>query len=177
MRLKNDATHFGLIAILLHWIIAVLIIGLLCVGLYMVELPISPSKLKIYGIHKATGLLVLALVVVRLCWRVINTTPKLAMPLWEVVIARIVHWAFYVLMLAMPITGWLLTSSAGLAPSFYGLFTVPTLIAPNENLRPLFANMHQWIAFALIATILLHVAAALKHHFYDKDEILKRMIS
>lgn len=177
MRLKNNKAHYGLIAILLHWIMAVLIIGLLALGLYMVQLPIGLQKLKLYGWHKEFGLLVLGLVVVRLSWRIINTTPSLSLPSWEWLAARLVHWSFYGFMLLMPITGWLISSSVGLKPSFFGLFALPTLIEPNEQWREVFEKAHQWLGYALIATIVLHVAAALKHHFINKDDILQRMIS
>lgn len=177
MRLKNSENHFGLIAILLHWIMAVLIIGLLTVGLYMVSMPISLEKLKYYGWHKEFGLLVLALAIVRLSWRIINVTPNLSLPWYEKLAARLVHWAFYVFLFAMPISGWLVTSAAGLAPSFFGLFTLPTLVAPNQELLQQFEFVHKCLAYTLIATIVLHACAALKHHFIDKDDILRRMIS
>ncbi|WP_347252053.1 cytochrome b [Legionella sp.] len=177
MRIKNTETHFGTVAILLHWIIALLIIGLLILGLYMVELPISLEKLKLYGWHKEYGLLALALVIIRLGWRLINITPALSLPLWEKIAARTVHWAFYGFMLAMPLTGWLITSSAGLPASFFGLFTLPDLVAPNEENRHLFEELHRWIGYGLIVTIILHTLAALKHHFVNKDDILRRMIS
>lgn len=177
MRLKNSESHFGLVAIVLHWVMAFLIIGLLAVGLYMVELPIGLQKLKLYGWHKEYGLLVLALVVVRLSWRIINATPQLALPWWEKLAARLVHWAFYGFMFAMPISGWLVTSAAGLPASFFGLFTLPNLIAPNEELLQFFQWAHQWLGYGLIAAIFLHASAALKHHFINKDDILRRMIS
>jgi len=177
MRIKNNDTHFGVIAILLHWIIAFLIIGLLILGLYMVELPISLEKLKLYGWHKEYGLLVLALAIIRLAWRLINITPNLSLPLWEKIAARTVHWAFYGFMFAMPITGWLITSSAGLPASFFGLLTMPDLVAPNEEKRQFFEELHRWIGYGLIATIALHILAALKHHFINKDDILRRMLS
>ncbi|KTD50469.1 cytochrome b561 transmembrane protein [Legionella quinlivanii] len=177
MRLKNSNSHFGLVAILLHWIMAVLIIGLLVIGIYMVELPISLQKLKLYGWHKEYGLLALALVVVRLCWRIINISPELSLPRYEIIAARIVHWAFYGFMFAMPITGWLITSAAGLPASFFGLFTLPNLIAPNEEQRQLYELVHEWLGYGLIVTILLHASAALKHHFINRDNVLRRMIS
>ncbi|HGI8166039.1 TPA: cytochrome b [Legionella pneumophila] len=177
MRLKNSESHFGLVAILLHWVMAILIIGLLALGLYMVELPISLQKLKLYGWHKEYGLLVLALVIVRLSWRIINSTPQLTLPWWEKLAARLMHWAFYGFMFAMPISGWLITSAAGLPASFFGLFTLPNLIAPNEAWREFFEWAHQWLGYGLIAAIFLHVSAALKHHFINKDDILRRMIS
>lgn len=177
MRMKNGETYFGIVAILFHWLMAILIIGLLGLGLYMVELPISVEKIKLYGWHKEFGFLVLMLAILRLVWRLINITPQLALPLLEKLAARVVHWAFYGFMFAMPITGWLLTSATGFPVSFFGLFTIPTLIAPNDAQRLFFASVHQWIAYAFIATIILHIAAALKHHFINKDDILRRMIS
>lgn len=177
MHLKNSKNHFGLISILLHWIMAFLIIGLLAEGLYMVSLSISLQKLKLYGWHKEYGLLVLGLVIVRLSWRLINAVPQLSLPWLELLAARLVHYAFYAFMFAMPVTGWLLTSAAGLPPSFFGLFTLPALVAPNQELLHLFEWVHKWLGYGLIATIFLHTSAALKHHFINKDDILRRMIS
>ncbi|RAP35713.1 cytochrome B [Legionella quinlivanii] len=177
MLLKNSNNHFGLVAILLHWIMAILIIGLLIMGIYMVELPISLQKLKLYGWHKEYGLLALALVIVRLCWRIINISPELSLPRYEIIAARLVHWAFYGFMFAMPITGWLITSAAGLPASFFGLFTLPNLIAPDEEQRQFYELVHEWLGYGLIVTILLHASAALKHHFINRDNILRRMIS
>lgn len=177
MLIKNTENRFGVVAISLHWVMALLIIGMLAVGLYMVNLPVGLQKLKLYGLHKACGFLVLGLVTIRLIWRLLNTTPQLSLPWWEKVAARLAHVALYGFMFAMPITGWLVTSAAGFPASFFGLFTIPTLIAPNEELLPWFSMAHEWIAYGLIATILVHTAAALKHHFIDKDDILKRMMS
>lgn len=177
MLLKNSNNHFGLVAILFHWIMAILIIGLLIMGIYMVELPISLQKLKLYGWHKEYGLLALALVIVRLCWRIINISPELSLPRYEIIAARLVHWAFYGFMFAMPITGWLITSAAGLPASFFGLFTLPNLIAPDEEQRQFYELVHEWLGYGLIVTILLHASAALKHHFINRDNVLRRMIS
>jgi len=176
MQIKNTEYRFGLVAISFHWIMAVLVIGLLALGLYMVGMPISLEKLKFYGWHKEYGILVLILVIFRLWWRLINITPRLDMPLVEVFAARAVHWAFYGFMIAMPLTGYLMTSAAGLPPSFFGLFTLPNLIAPDPVYKHLLKEIHEWLGYALIATIALHTAAALKHHFIDKDTILKRML-
>lgn len=177
MQLTNTDDRYGLIAIFLHWLMAILIIGLLMLGLYMETLPISHTKLKLYGWHKEYGFLALALVIIRLGWRLINITPRLSLPLWEKLAARSVHWAFYIFMFAMPITGWLVTSASGLPASFFGLFVLPDLVSPNDERRMLFEAMHKWIGYALIATILLHASAAFKHHFINKDDILRRMLS
>jgi len=176
MQIKNSKDQFGAIAIFFHWLMAILVITMLAVGLYMVDLPANSEKNTIYGLHKATGLLILTLVILRILWRFANTTPALLIPALEKIAARTVHWALYGFMFAMPITGWLLSSAAGYPPSFFGLFEVPVLMAPNPEWLPVFATMHKWIAYGLIATIILHTAAALKHHFIDKDTIMRRML-
>lgn len=177
MRWKNSETRYGVIAILFHWIMAVLLIGLLVLGWYMVQLPIGLDKLKAYGWHKEYGLLALWLVILRLAWRITNITPHLTLPRWEVIAARSVHWLFYIIMFAMPITGWLLTSAAGLNASFFGLFVLPNLVAPSDTLLELFEEIHEALGYTLAAIIILHISAALKHHFINKDDILRRMIS
>jgi cytochrome b561 len=177
MQLKNSSNHFGLIAIILHWLMAVLIIGMLAVGLYMVEMPISIQKLKVYDLHKAVGLTILALACLRIIWRLSNSTPILNLPKLEQIAARLAHLGLYGLMLAMPLSGWLMSSAAGRTPSFFGLFNVPNLVNPNEQLMGLFQWAHQWLAYGLIALLTVHTLAALKHHFIDKDDILRRMIS
>ncbi len=177
MQLTNTKNRYGFIAIFLHWLLAILFIGMLILGLYMHSLPIGIEKLKLYGLHKEFGLLVLWLVILRLFWRLANTSPTLPPPLWESIAARIVQVLFYILMFAMPLTGWLLTSSVGLPISFFGLFVMPTLIPANDGLRIVFLEIHKWLAYGLIATIILHVGAALKHHFIDKDDILRRIFS
>src|SRR5580692_3553425 len=133
MPMQNSETHYGVIAIILHWVMAILLIGLLVFGLYMVGLPISLEKLKLYGWHKEYGILALILVIIRIIWRLGNSTPQLSLPLLEKIAARTVHWAFYGFMFAMPITGWLITSAAGLPVSFFGWFVLPNLVEPNND--------------------------------------------
>lgn len=178
MQIKNTINRYGVMAISLHWIMAFLIIFLLAEGLYMVRLSISLQKLKLFGWHKEYGMLVLMLVCLRIGWRFLSVIPALpnAIPTWQKIIARMVHWAFYVFMFAMPITGWLITSAAGLPVSFFGWVTFPDLIAPNSELQHLFTEIHEWLGYGLIATICLHVGAALKHHFIDKDDVLIGML-
>lgn len=178
MRILNSSDRFGIIAIILHWLMAILIVGLIILGLYMTRIPLNPFKLKLYGWHKEVGMLVLFLVVFRLCWRIMNTNPQLPieMPLWEKISAHCVHWVFYFFMFALPLSGWLLTSSAGLPASFFGLFVLPDLISANEEQRFLFTQIHDWLGYILIGFICLHTLAALKHHFINKDDILQRML-
>jgi cytochrome b561 len=174
---KNTETRYGIVAILLHWSMAIIIIGLLALGLYMTGLPTNPTKFKFYGWHKEFGMLVLMLVIMRLTWRLRSITPSLAeLPRWESFAARAAHWAIYGFLFAMPITGWLLTSAAGHPVSFFDWFVIPTLIPPDKALKHLFGTLHEWIAYGLIATVTLHVAAALKHYLINKDEVMQRML-
>ena len=178
MQIKNTQNKYGITTILFHWIMAVIIIGLLGFGIYMTRLSISLTKLKMYGWHKEFGMLVLGLVILRILWRFINITPRLPDTLtkFEKFSARSVHWLFYLFMFAMPITGWLITSAAGLPVSFFGLFLIPNLIETNEPLRILFQVIHQWLGYALIGVICLHISAALKHHFINRDDVLRRIV-
>src|SRR3990167_9432859 len=113
-------------------------------------------------------MLVFMLVFLRLYWRYLNIRPDLALPWWEKYAALSVHWAFYGFMFILPITGWLLSSAAGIPVSFFGWFTFPDLVSPNEDLRLLITEIHMWLAYVLIAVICLHAAAALKHYFINK---------
>jgi cytochrome b561 len=177
MQITNTTHRYGSVAIFLHWIMAILIVGLLVLGIVMTRIPISLFKLKLYGWHKEYGVLVLMLVMLRIVWRIGNKNPSLAeLPLWERLAARGVHWGFYFFMLALPLSGWLLTSAAGLPVSFFGLFLLPDLIAANEDKRMLLTEVHKWLAYGLIATFCGHVCAALKHHFINKDDIMRRML-
>lgn len=178
MHLTNSKTQYGSITILIHWLMAMLIIGLLALGLYMVRLPLSMEKLKLFGWHKEYGFLAFFLVIFRIAWRATNVTPALPpyLPDWQKITARAVHYVFYLFMFFIPLTGWLLTSSAGFPVSFFGLFVMPDLISANESYRVWFTQIHLWLSYALIAFILLHSAAALQHHFINKDDVLRRML-
>jgi cytochrome b561 len=177
-KLRNTKREYGSVAILLHWIMAVFIITLIALGLYMVDLPKGLAKLKFIGWHKELGILVLGLAILRASWRLSNVTPLLLsyLPTWEAVSARLVHWTFYLLMIILPLTGWMMSSAAGLPVSFFGLFVLPDLVSPNAQGRILFQQIHIWLAYAMIGLIILHVAAAFKHHFINKDNIMRRML-
>ena len=177
MQWKNSEQGFGLSAIIIHWIMALLIISLLAAGLYMTSLGISEQKLKLYGFHKEFGIVVIILTLLRIIWRLSNIIPSLSsLPYLEKLAARAMHLAFYGFMIIMPLTGWLMSSAAGLPVSFFGLFTLPNFITPDPKLFFLWQQIHKYAAFILIAAILGHTAAALKHHYVDRDDILKRML-
>ncbi len=176
MLIRNTNERFGLVSILLHWVVALLIIGLIVMGLYMTRIPISAWKLKLFRWHKEFGMLVLFLAFVRIAWRASNALPKLELPVWETIAARSAHYVFYFMMLALPITGLILSSAAGIPGVFFGLFVFPNWVSVNEQVRLLYTQYHAWLAYALIALIFAHVSAALMHHFVNKNQILKRML-
>ncbi len=177
MQVKNTTQNYGLVAKSLHWLMAFIVIGLLILGLYMVTLPINAEKLKLYGWHKEWGILILMLVVARLIWRFSNITPPLPnhLPAWQKWAASSVHYAFYLFLFAMPLSGWMISSAAGLPVSFFGLFVLPDLVAPNKALMVLLEEIHKWLGYGLILAIVAHVGASLQHHFIYKDNILRRM--
>ncbi|MBC3808226.1 cytochrome b [Undibacterium seohonense] len=162
----------------LHWLVAIMIIAAFIMGSYMTDLRISPTKLKLYSWHKWIGITVLALVAIRLLVRLTNPAPAYPehMKSWEKQIAQVTHIALYFLMFAVPISGYLYTYAAGFPVVYLGLFELPALIAPNPELKDSFKELHEYLTKGMLILVLLHVAAALKHHFIDKDDVLKRML-
>jgi cytochrome b561 len=181
MRIENTARDYGAIAVLLHWFMAILIIALAGLGLYMVALPdvgFDTKKITLILYHKEFGLLAFVLVVVRLAWRLTNMIPQLVAHLrdWQKISARFVHLSFYALMFALPITGWLMSSAAGIPVSFFNLFTLPDFVPYNDYLFQRFIEIHRWLGYGLILFTFVHVSAALRHHFVFKDDTLRRML-
>jgi cytochrome b561 len=174
---KNSVDHYGLVAIFLHWLIAISILGQIFLGWYMTTLEKNLTRLKLIGWHKEFGILILMLVTLRLFWRSINMAPSVKnLTAFERIVSRTVHWLLYVLMFAVPLSGWIMSSAKGLPVSFFGLFILPDLVSPDRDLGHQFEELHGWLAYGLLATIGLHVAGALKHHFINKDNILQRML-
>lgn len=178
MGMKNTKESYGCVAQAFHWGLALLLIGALGVGLYMSDLEPDPFKFKLYGLHKAVGVLILALAALRLAWRFMNIVPP---PLphhknWEVILARVVHYALYGLMLAIPLSGWAMSSAGGHPVSFFGLFELPPLVGKDRELGEEIAEIHETLAWTLVGVAALHIAGALKHHFVDRDGIMRRML-
>jgi cytochrome b561 len=166
-------------AILLHWLIALLIIGTFGMGLVMTDIPgITPTKLKYYSWHKWAGVTVLALVAVRLLWRLARRAPPYpaSMPRWEKSAAHSLHGLLYILMFAVPLSGYFYTLAAGVPVVYFKLITLPVLIAPNPALKPVLKELHYWLTMTMAGAVGLHVAAALKHAFVDRDGVMKRML-
>ena len=165
-------------AIAFHWILAALIIANLSFGLYTVNLPLSPQKLKLFSYHKWVGVTVLLLAAARLLWRATHAAPALAesMKPWERQAAHAAHIALYVLFFAASITGWLFSSAAGFQTVYLGVLPIPDLLSKNKELADVLRFMHRWINYTMATVIVLHAAAALKHHFVDRDDVLIRML-
>ncbi|HUR40040.1 MAG TPA: cytochrome b/b6 domain-containing protein [Verrucomicrobiae bacterium] len=165
-------------AISLHWLLALLIFSGWGLGFYMHELPTSPQKLQYYSWHKWMGVTVFLLVLVRASWRLFNVPPPLphTVPPWQVSASRVSHVVLYLLMLALPLSGWLMSSAKGFQTVYFGVLPIPDLLQKDKDLGELLAYVHWLLAFALAWLVALHVAAALKHHFLDKDGVLRRML-
>lgn len=177
MQLQNTITRYGAVAKTFHWLLAVLIIGLLAVGLYMEGLPNSPDKFQLYGLHKSIGVIVLFLVAARLAWRIRSLIPPLpeAIQSWQRAAANASHQLLYICMVLMPVSGWGMSSAAGYPVSVFGLFALPPLVEKNEMLGGIFRQTHQFVAYGLIALLIVHASAAFYHHFIQKDDVFRRM--
>ncbi len=178
MNLYNTKTGFGLVSKLLHWLIALGIIGLIALGWWMVGLSYyDPWYNASLELHKDFGMVVLLLVFAKFCWQVANRPPGPGAGLkpWERKASHAMHWVLYVLMLAVPVTGYMITTAAGQGVSVFGLFEVPAILPQSETARELATDIHYYFSYGAIALILGHAGAALKHHFVDKDDTLIRM--
>src|SRR3954453_1206853 len=182
MALLNTTAAWGWPAKTLHWMVAVLVIGMLMLGFTMVWLVSGlGTKFQLYQLHKSFGVLVWTLVVVRLVWRWLNsrgpTLPPELKP-GERAAASLTHRGLYVLSLVLPITGWIMASASplGVPTMVFGLFTLPNLVGSDAALEHGMKLVHAGLALALAALLALHVAAALKHHFVLHDDVLARML-
>ena len=162
----------------LHWLMAVLLFGMLALGFYMHDLPLSPQKLQLYSWHKWAGVTAFLLVLARLGWRVTHIPPALpaSMPRLMQLAAHAGHFALYVLMIAIPLSGWLMSSAKGFQTVWFGVLPIPDLLNKNKELGDLLALVHMGLNLLFVAVIAGHLGAALKHHFIDKDDILTRML-
>jgi len=174
----NISNRYTSVAIGLHWLMAVLLMSLFAVGIYMHELPLSPWKLQIYSWHKWAGVTAFLLVLARLAWRFTHKPPALPlnMPRSAELAAHIGHTLLYLLMIAIPLTGWLMSSAKGFQTVYFGILPIPDLLARNRELGNILREVHEILNFILIAIVTGHAGAALKHHFIDKDDVLTRML-
>ena len=177
--LKNTQQKYGLIAKVIHWLVALTVIGLFAVGLWMVELDYySAWYTKAPYYHKSVGIVLAMIMLFRLAWKFANISPNPVSnhSAREVLGAKIAHWLFYILILMMIISGYLISTADDRSIEVFGVFEVPALGSVFENQEDTAGLIHEWLAYVLIALASFHALAALKHHVLDKDDTLKRML-
>lgn len=165
------------VSITLHWLVAVAVLAMLALGVWMAGLPFSPLRLRLINWHKWAGIVILALALLRLAWMVWRPSPPPppAMPAWQRRVARAVHGLLLALCVLMPLSGWAHSSAAGFPVVLFGLWPLPDWVAPDRALVAPLKALHEALGWALSALILLHVGAALKHQWLDRDGLLARM--
>jgi len=177
MKLVNNVEGYGLVSILLHWIMAIVIIALFILGHYMVGLTYyDPWYLKAPDLHRSVGVIVAALLVLRLTWRLSNCRPKLMGRQWEQKTALMVHRLFYILLTAIIVSGYLITTADWQGVSVFGYFSIPAIITGLINQEDTAGLLHEWLANILIALVIFHGMAALKHQIIDRDSTLQRIL-
>lgn len=177
MGLRNTPERYGSVAQALHWVVVLLLIGQVAVGKIAHEMPDGFDKLVLLARHKSVGITILALAALRLAWRLVDRPPAPPpMPRWQFVASRATHWGLYALLFAMPLTGWMMSSASNYPVSWFGLVQLPDFVAPDRDLKHTMEEIHETLAKALIALALLHVAAALKHQFVNRDGLVWRML-
>jgi len=172
------STHYTATAKSLHWLMALLIFGLLALGFYMSDLPLSPEKLQYYSWHKWAGVTVFLLVWLRLFWRLTHRPPAFAASLsaTQQTLAHLGHLALYQLMIAIPVSGWLMSSAKGVQTVWFGVLPLPDLLGRDKALGAQLADLHSALNIGLLVLIGGHAAAALFHHLVRKDDTLRRML-
>jgi cytochrome b561 len=163
-------------AIALHWVIALMIFSAFPLGVYMHDLPLSPTKLQLFSYHKWLGITILLAAAARLAWRVTHPAPAmLDMPRWQQIAAHGTHHLLYLLLFAIPLSGWLMSSAKGFQTVWFGLLPLPDLVGKNKELGDLLKEVHEILNFGLLLLVGAHIAGALKHHFIERDDTLRRM--
>ena len=176
--MTRSPERYGAAAIASHWLLALLIAGNFAFGLYFIDLPFSPQKLKYFSWHKWAGAVVLPLAAVMLIVRLVRGTVPLPphMPEWEKRASDWTHFLLYAFFFASPISGWLYSSATGFQTVLFGVLPIPDLLPKSRELAEPLKAAHRWINYALAALVAFHAAAAVKHHLVDRDDVLARML-
>lgn len=176
MSLRNSKASYGWVAIYLHWVVALAVFGMFGLGLYMVELTYYDAWYKgSLDLHKSAGLTIAVLVLARFVWKIINPSPAgLSNNKLENIAGHLAHIALYLIMAALFISGYFISTADGHGIEVFGLFSVPATLT-GDNQEDIAGDIHAWLAWGLISLVVLHALAALKHHFINKDGTLLRM--
>lgn len=178
MQLKNSTTRYGAVAMLFHWVIVGLIVTQFVLASQAEDTESLLQKARILTLHKNIGMTIFMLAILRLVWRLANPVPPApaTMPAWQRHLANVSHWGLYALIMLTPLAGWMMSSAKSYSVSYFGYFTFPDLIAPSEERYELFHEVHEILAITILTLAALHILGALKHHFIDKDNVLRRML-
>lgn len=170
--------RYSTVAIVLHWLTAALIFCAFPLGLYMSDLKFSPLKLQLFSYHKWLGVTIFLLLVMRLLWRASHTPPAMPTSIvaWQQRAAHGVHHLLYSLLVLIPFSGWLMSSAKGVPVVYLGVIQLPDLVSKDKALGNLLETTHSVLNYVLLALLILHIAAALKHHYIEKDATLSRMM-
>lgn len=176
--LRNTDHSWGSMAMLLHWLVALLVFVQFGLGWAAVSWRMSPTKLDLFVWHKSIGMLILLLVVVRIAWRSLNVTPSLPVDMTslERLAARVSHLLLYALLLVMPLTGWIINSAANVPFRIFWQIPLPALVSPDKALADATARVHLALFITLALLLVLHVGAAMRHHFIKRNTVLTRML-
>lgn len=182
MTLDSAPRRYHGFAIALHWVLAAGLVAMFSLGIYMADLPFSPQRLKLYNWHKWAGVTILLLSIVRLVWRLTHRPPALpqsitlGMPAWQIRAYHATHTSMYALFFIVPLVGWAYSSAAGFPIVWFGVVPLPDFVPVSKTLAELIKPWHQITGLALAGLIVLHVAAALKHHWVNRDGLIERML-
>lgn len=172
-----STVRYNPISVVFHWLMAAIIVATWSIAIVVSDMPLSPARITGYSWHKWLGVTVFFLVLLRLVWRATHPAPQLEikMPAWQERAMQLTHIALYLLMIVIPLVGWLMSSAKGYTVNYFGLFELPDLLSKDKALGHQLKDLHEYLADVLVALVCLHVLAALKHQFIDKDGLLSRM--
>ena len=178
MPVKNTREQWGSVSKVLHWVVVLLILMMAWIGLRMGDMPSGPDKIASYALHKSAGITILVLVLLRIGWRLHAGAPDAVpgAPRWQERIASLTHLALYALLLAMPLSGWILNSASGFPLQWFGLVNLPAIAGKDNDLHELAEGIHEWLFWAMVTLVVLHAAAAFYHHLFVRDATLIRML-
>lgn len=177
MSLKNSELNYGIVSRANHWLSAFIFIGLIAIGLYMTGLEKGEDKQALYALHKSMGIAIFGLMLLRLIWLKVSPNPQqISHNKFERILSHAVKGLLYLAMLGMPISGWIMSNSGGHEVAFFTIFVLPNIVGEHEMIHEITEFMHSTFGYLLIAIVLLHIAATLKHHFIYKDVTLLRMV-